>query len=468
MKAIYRSLLILFVLIQFVFTVPSESKPEISCGQTITENTTLDEDLACPPGTESAIVIGASNITLDLGGHKLSGYAPGTGILALQYAGITIKNGTIEGFNDGIFIIESRDISVENLTIRNLAITDPDHLIMGLHIDGSQNIVVKDMFFEFPSVAHKEAIDIFDSDVAVSNIEVQGGGSGVNFSFAYGDCDPVNRPSNGTVRNSRFSDIYVAGVLVACSSSAWIEGNDFSTAPGVGIGIQGDAPSEGDVTGLTIEDNTIHDTMIGIEFRGVITSNINDNHVFDNQYWGIAMRQSVGCLTPESGWECFNSTGNLIAGNETWGSGIDLYHFEDSTGNIWTGNTCQTTQGADIPACIPPSAALTINYTNGAPGSFFTLEGANFLVNSTATITVNGHVLGTVPTDSSGDLVFLLNTDQADEGDYIVTATVNSSSSVKFVLDSNRRIRLQEGTGTIFNIPGGIVTHIVFLPLVRR
>ena len=60
----------------------------------------------------------------------------------------------------------------------------------------------------------------------------------------------------------------------------------------------------------------------------------------------------------------------------------------------------------------------------------------------------------------------MLNTEQADEGDYVVTATVNPSSSVRFVLDSDRLFHPQEGEGTVFNVPGGLVTHLVYLPLV--
>jgi len=467
MKTGSRLFLVLFILVQFVIVFPVESRPEITCGETITEDRILDADLACPPGTEYAIVIGASNITLDLGGHVISGHAPGTGVFSIGQEGITIRNGTIEGFNVGVFIIETRLVTMENLTVRNLDISDPDHLIFGIQILGSQNVVVRDTLFEFISVAHKEAVEIFDSVVDVKNIEVRGGGAGVNFSFA-GTCDPTNSPSNGTVLNSRFSDVYIAGILVACSSYAWIEGNVFSAAPAVGIGIQGDAPFMGDVTGLTVKENFIHDTMIGIEFRGIIDSNISNNYVFDNQIWGIAMRQSLGCITPELGWECFYSTANVIADNETWGNGMDLYHYEDSLGNTWERNTCETKQGVDIPECTPPTATLVINYTSGKPGSFFTLEGANFPANSTGTIVVNGYTLGTVPTAASGGLVFLLNTDQADEGNYIVTATVNSSSSARFVLDSSHLIHPQEGEGTIFNVPDGLTTQFVYVPLILR
>ena len=151
----------------------------------------------------------------------------------------------------------------------------------------------------------------------------------------------------------------------------------------------------GAVTGLTIKENVIHDTFLGIEFRGISQSSILNNYVFDNEGWGIAMRQSLGCLAPQPGWECFYSTANLIADNQTWGNLTDLYHYEDALGNTWERNTCEWKDGAEIPDCTPPSAALVINYKIGKPGSFFTFEGANFPANSTATIGVNGYTLGT-------------------------------------------------------------------------
>jgi hypothetical protein len=468
MKVWIRFLFGSFVLVQFLAGLPAQSRSKISCGQTITEDTVLTEDLSCPPGTEYALIIGASNITLDLGGHTLSGNAPGTGVFAIDQVGITVRNGAIDGFNYGVFVINTRQVTVENLTVRNLDISDPSHFIFGIHILSSQDVVIRDSLFEFLSVPHKEAVEIFDSFVNVSNIEVHGGGAGVSFSFASGVCDPVNSPSNGTVTDSKFTEIDVAGIWISCSSNALIEGNDFSAPPGVGVGIQGDAPFLGAVTGLTVKENFIHDTMIGIEFRGISESNVSDNYVFDNPIWGIALRQSLGCLTPEPGWECFYSTNNVIADNETWGNGADLFHYEDSTGNTWERNTCETKQGAEIPECLPPNASLTINYASGKPGSFFTLEGANFPINDTATITVSGSTLGTVPTDASGDLIFLLNTEQADEGEYLVTATVNPGASARFILGSDKLMRLQEGQGTLFIVPGGLIAHFTYLPVVIR
>ena len=432
-------------------TPVTESSPEITCGETILEDTTLIKDLVCPPGTDYAIVIGGSNLTLDLGGHVISGHAPGTGVFSIGQEGITIKNGSIEGFNVGVFIIETRQVVMENLTVRNLDISDPDHMIFGIQILGSQNVVVKDSLFEFLTVAHKEAVEIYDSFVDVSNIEVRGGGAGVNFSFA-GDCDPTNSPSNGTVLNSKFSDIYIAGILVACSSYAWIEGNVFSAAPAVGIGIQGDAPFMGDVTGLTIKDNFIHDTMIGIEFRGILDSNISNNYVFDNQIWGIAMRQSLGCITPELGWECFYSTANVIAVNETWGNGMDLYHYEDSLGNVWERNTCETKDGVEIPECPPivksivrasdnPTNGTSVNFTVtfSEPVTGVDMTGPNFDDFSLTTTGVSGAAVSGVSGSGS-----------------VYTVTVNTGSG-------SGTIRLDVPvTATIIDLAGNPVGGLPF------
>jgi len=316
------------------------------CGQTITEDTILDRDLICPPGTNFALIIGAPNITLDLGGHVISGYAPDKGVFAQGIEGITIRNGTIEGFEDGIFIIETGHVTIENLTVKNQNIIDPNHFITGVHIDSSQNIVVKDTLFEFPSVAHKEAVEVYNSDVLVSNIEVRGAGAGVCFSFNQ-VCDPVHTPSNGVVLNSKFSEICVAAIWVACTSNVRIAGNDISTT-GTGGGIQADAPFLGAVTGLTVEENYIHDLAIGIEFRGITKSTISNNIISGNSIWGIALRQSLGCLTGEPGWECCYSTDNEVIDNQTSGNYLDLYHDEGSVGNIWERNTYETKEGSDI------------------------------------------------------------------------------------------------------------------------
>lgn len=447
---------------------PAGGRAQIACGQTITENTLLSADLACPPELEAALVIGASNITLDLGGHTLSGHTPTYGVLAVGVEGFTIQNGALDGFHYGVFLINTRRVSAAHLTVRNMEISDTGQLITGLHILHSQEVSVRDSLFEFLVVPHKEAVEIYDSTVEVSGIEVRSGGAGVSFSFAGGACDPVNAPSNGVVRGSTFRDTYTTAIWVACTSRAVIEGNNFASAPASGIGVQADAPFLGAVTGLEVKNNVLHDAMIGVELRGVTQSSITNNLIFGNQIWGIAVRPSLGCLAPEPGWLCADSTANRIAGNQTWQNIMDLYHAETSVGNTWEGNTCLVSQGAEIPACAAPRQALFINYASGQPGSFFRLQGANFPKNSTAAIAVNGWALGSAASDAQGDLAFILDTAQAGAGSYRVTAAAGAGSAAAFELGAGRLFHAQDGQAPVFVLPGGLFNHQVYLPVLAR
>jgi parallel beta-helix repeat protein len=72
----------------------------VSCGETITTDTTLDSDLIDCPG--NGIEIGADNITLDLNGHTIDGTGLGDGVANVAYIGATIQGGTIEGFGVGV------------------------------------------------------------------------------------------------------------------------------------------------------------------------------------------------------------------------------------------------------------------------------------------------------------------------------------------------------------------------------
>jgi hypothetical protein len=447
--------------------VPRDPPANVVCGQTITEDTTLTADLVCPPGTDYGIVLGASGITLDLGGHRIRGNAPGVGIVAPDCEGVVIRNGTIEGWSDGIFLYYSPHAVVEDLVVTNQDVIDPEVMIVGVHVEGSQDVAIRDTLFAFPPVAHKEAVQTYFSDVAVSHVEVHGGGAGVNFSFA-NVCDPVGGPNTGTVTDSTFCGVTVGAVYVACTAGVLVSNNVFTNDTDDGVGILAEAPFPGASSGLAIEGNTFRGYMMAIEFRGITQSTISDNNVTDNLSWGIMLRWSFGCMVPMPGWDCFYSTGNLITGNVALRNGIDLYHDEGSLGNIWDGNTCQTKEGVEIPECVPP-ATLVANYASGRPGSFFTLAGTGFPADSTATVAVNGTVLGTVPTDTGGNLVFLLSTGQAGEGHYTVNAAVNPSAPAMFVLDVGEPLRPQEGEGPVFDVPAGLAyTELVYLPLIER
>jgi uncharacterized protein (TIGR03437 family) len=333
----------------------------VTCGQTIVANTTLDADVSCPADAPYGIVIGASNITLDLGGHVLSGYAPvgppTIGVLVLNVSGVTVRNGSIEEFGQGITISGASGVTAANLSIGNLLITDPNHFISGMAIDSSTGVVVRDSQFQFaPLVWHKEAVDTGRSYVTVSNIQVTGGGVGVNFGFAT-TCDPANS-ARGEVLNSKFVEPNIAGVLVECTSGVRVAGNDFELGQGPGNGVGAYGPFFGAVSGLRVEGNTMRGGNWGIDYQGTTQSSATNNTISGSQIAGITVMQSLG----EDGEPISYPAGNAISGNLTWGSTIDLEDDESGQGNTWTGNVCATKQGGSIPACS--ALAIVANPSN--------------------------------------------------------------------------------------------------------
>jgi hypothetical protein len=98
-----------------LFLTSSASAAVVSCGQTITTDTTLENDLVDCPG--DGVVIGADGITLDLNGHTTDGAGAGAGVRVAEHNDVTIENGTIHQFGVGIELIDSSGDSIRSNTI---------------------------------------------------------------------------------------------------------------------------------------------------------------------------------------------------------------------------------------------------------------------------------------------------------------------------------------------------------------
>jgi Tol biopolymer transport system component len=143
--------------------------------------------------------------------------------------------------------------------------------------------------------------------------------------------------------------------------------------------------------------------------------------------------------------------------------------FDSSANNLVSGDTNGEQDIFVYERVDPPPPTLTINYTTGAPGSYFTVTGVHFPPDSQVTIMVNSWQAGMVNASGDGEFLFLLTTVDADEGAYFVTASVNPRAVVSFTLDGNAPTRPQEDTGEVFNVPAGIaLTEFIYLPAILR
>jgi alpha-tubulin suppressor-like RCC1 family protein len=150
------------------------------------------------------------------------------------------------------------------------------------------------------------------------------------------------------------------------------------------------------------------------------------------------------------------------------GSGRPKCWGADSWGQLGVGTVINRLTPVDV--IESPTPSLVTNYSNGQPGSSITITGWDFPPESEATLTINGEVQSsTVSVSPTGSFIVFLDTTGSDEGSYFITASVNPSATVSFILGDGAPLRIQEGGGQTFEVPTGIAyDDFVFLPVVRR
>lgn len=95
----------------------------VACGDLITEDTTLTDDIGPCPG--HGIIVAADDVTVDLNGHtvtgdpELRGAPDKAGVLLRQVSGVTVQNGTIERFDAGVAIMGGGANAVRRVTLRD-------------------------------------------------------------------------------------------------------------------------------------------------------------------------------------------------------------------------------------------------------------------------------------------------------------------------------------------------------------
>jgi parallel beta-helix repeat protein len=115
----------------------------------VSESFTLANDMTC---AGDGMVVITDNITIDLGGHTLTGPGMGpqtwplpqldtVGVRVGGHTGVTIRNGKTQAFSTGVYFIDMESSSIESVTtLRNR---------FGFYIHASQKITVKDSDVEF-------------------------------------------------------------------------------------------------------------------------------------------------------------------------------------------------------------------------------------------------------------------------------------------------------------------------------
>ncbi len=255
----------------------------VSCGQTITVDTKLANDLVdCP---NEGIIIGADGITLDLNGHTIDG--DGTPVEGCPepepcdsgvvnsassggipyngpgHDGVTIKNGVIKEFVAvGIY-----DFTVADNRVRNVTVSDTgDGILMVRSRDGRiEDSTANDNEF-FGIVVSSQSGPPRGRDIRIERNSVVGNGFG---GIIVSRADRV-RVAHNSVSGSADGD----GILLFDASHCVVEQNSAS-GNGGGLGI---ADSHHNL----VKGNSLHDNV----FVGAYLLGSDDNRIEHNSFVG--------------------------------------------------------------------------------------------------------------------------------------------------------------------------------------
>jgi parallel beta-helix repeat protein len=318
-----------------------------ACGSTINVNTTLTGDMTCPG---DGLNIGASGITLDLGGHTITG--PGsevrpspTGIFAgvrvfSGRTGVTVKNGTVQNF----FVGETTQVNANG------------NEITGLTLSGNGQGLSTQTTTSPPASSDNNYIH-GNTIVASTNAPVSLGGSGSRFESN----EVVNNRfgvavggSNTSVRSNRISGNGSTGINVNGSNNV-VSGNGIDQNSGNAVNIGG--PSTVD----TLQGNRIEANQISL--NGDPANTFGAINVFSSSGAVVSGNQIVGISRATGVFVAANSVNTTISNNvlSRFSDGINVANGATNTSIVANQAFQNLDDGIDVGS---PSTTITANTAN--------------------------------------------------------------------------------------------------------
>ncbi len=239
-RSIYNLLIISVFLVLSVQSVKAET---INCTAiTSTPHVITTQGVYCLTGnlvtsitSGNAIEIQTNNVTIDLNGFKIGGLAAGpstwaTGIYAFQRKNITIRNGSIRGFMQGINLLDDHPYT-----------TSSGHLVEDIRADGN---------------TFRGILTLGTGNLIRNNQVINTGGSTVqNSAFGIYMSGPNNIVRGNIVNTTTGTTGVASGVVLSQSDASLVKDNLVTNTTGsgttYGIFLSGSSPvsvRENDVT----------------------------------------------------------------------------------------------------------------------------------------------------------------------------------------------------------------------------
>jgi Right handed beta helix region len=324
--------------------------PITACGQTVTTNAFLAQDLDC---AWTGIVVGATGITIDLNGHVLKGDH------SLGYDGIdddgydvTIKNGVIRNFDDGVFIPSGAG-GVANVSISNVVSTG--NVRVGLAVYGDQ-VSIKN---SSASGNGTVGIEAWGKVSVTSTTAAANGTYGIWL-----------RTGNSSVRSSSALGNVSTGIVLEGDSNS-VTSSTTSGNGGWGLSIKGNHAS---VKSTKASSNAGH----GIEVSGDAAT-LKSNQAQGNGFLG-GISDGVG-------------QGILVSGYTIAPGGTNLARGNDDPAECSPASLCPAGSSAKA-AATPITTCAQLVTTNAVLTQNLNCAGQGIVVGASGiTINLNAHVL---------------------------------------------------------------------------
>ncbi|MGC5221012.1 hypothetical protein ACPW96_00280 [Micromonospora sp. DT81.3] len=318
----------------------------------MTTDVTLTADLVCPSG--DGLILG-SKVTLDLGGHSLiGGRSSGIGVQTSpdSQGGNTIRNGTIEDWETGIFLQDSTFGSMLPHTMSDVDLRSApiDHFFGNTLLDmtrvtavdssvqgqlGGNFAISHSMFTRSPVLVFLATATIRESTLVQSYVSTSAGGEVI--------IDSSKLDGKGT---ARLGDISETGITITNSlvknyaqpiSGFWggvtLTGNKFMNMPN---GVLGNISSNIGSDGTSVITGNAF-IRSGVALRGNVPMIVEKN-IFMFGDVGVEFTLSAGLPdTPPRTAEGSRAVGNVSVKNTGTGIQTDLPGLEVG-GNIATKN----------------------------------------------------------------------------------------------------------------------------------
>ena len=324
-----------------------------ACGQVITKNTTLSADIG--PCFGDGVIIGADGITLNLNGHNIIGDAlqrdDMAGIRVPLRNNVTIENGGVTGFDDGIFVNSGGGNTITNMNVHDNIGPSTNPNGQGGFPDFGDGILLQ----------HSAANKVLNSTISHNGTYDGIGifGLDANFNLIQGDTISKNTAGAAGVAMSAFLELgdprrsqslYENNVI-----GSTINDNDAAGLTGVGNINSKYLNNDIERNGL----NTDAFPLNGIGLQPERSSNpdlnndVENNKVIGNGNDGIqALQGASGSLIKN------NIVENNDANHHSYN--FDLNDYSDYSGtcqvNTWTGNTYSSV-GVN-PSCLASTNTL--------------------------------------------------------------------------------------------------------------